>query len=410
MSVNYAEGLSAYEHKGKCGLAEKFDPPDIVAEKVSKLVSMIRSSRHIVFHTGAGISTAAGIPDFRGPNGVWTLEERGEKPTFNVTFESAVPTFTHRALVAMEILGLAKYVISQNVDGLHVRSGLPRNRMSELHGNMFVEECNKCAMQYINREVVRTMGVKLTGNICIQKKSRGTCRGQLQDTVLDWEHALPDMDLDRAEKQAKAADLSICLGTSLQIVPSGNLPLITKRSGGRVVIVNLQPTKHDRKADLKICTYVDDVMRLVCQQLGVIVPEYDGPHVVLRSVHTGLGEDDLAVVVKDDTLVRKPHPTVTAVQAGCKALVERGEGTEQSRLKSEGDDKECDTKNCVENKLLVLGKAPIDARIHDTSIKTEVGNENIQAENEPEVKRKKLDKPGDCIKTDLVKDEKQSEN
>ncbi|WAR00942.1 SIR6-like protein [Mya arenaria] len=363
MSVNYAEGLSAYEHKGKCGLAEKFDPPDIVAEKVSKLVSMIRSSRHIVFHTGAGISTAAGIPDFRGPNGVWTLEERGEKPTFNVTFESAVPTFTHRALVAMEILGisiqtsLAKYVISQNVDGLHVRSGLPRNRMSELHGNMFVEECNKCAMQYINREVVRTMGVKLTGNICIQKKSRGTCR---------------------------AADLSICLGTSLQIVPSGNLPLITKRSGGRVVIVNLQPTKHDRKADLKICTYVDDVMRLVCQQLGVIVPEYDGPHVVLRSVHTGLGEDDLAVVVKDDTLVRKPHPTVTAVQAGCKALVERGEGTEQSRLKSEGDDKECDTKNCVENKLLVLGKAPIDARIHDTSIKTEVGNENIQAENEPE--------------------------
>lgn len=303
MSVNYAEGLSPYPNKGRCGMPEKFDSPQVVEEKVSQLAEWVRESKHLVLHTGAGISTSAGIPDFRGPNGVWTLEKRGEKPTFNVTFEGALPTLTHRAIVALEAAGIVKYVITQNVDGLHLRFGYPRNRLSELHGNMFIEECDKCGTQYVRRFVVPTMGMRLTGNGCTQKKARGICRGRLHDTVLDWEHSLPDRDLDLADKHAKQADLSICLGTSLQIVPSGNLPLATKRNGGRVVIVNLQPTKHDKKASLKINTYVDTVLKQLCDSLGIRIPDITLPMVLLKSIHTQPDEKELNVVVEDSTLL-----------------------------------------------------------------------------------------------------------
>lgn len=113
---------------------------------------------------------------------------------------------------------------------------------------MFVEQCDKCGTQYIRSTCVPTMGQKPTGNPCIQEKKRGVCRGKILDTILDWEDALPDRDLDFADQHAKKADLSLCLGTSLQIVPSGNLPLATKRNNGKLVIVNLQPTKHDKKS------------------------------------------------------------------------------------------------------------------------------------------------------------------
>nr|XP_013002904.2 NAD-dependent protein deacetylase sirtuin-6 [Cavia porcellus] len=128
MSVNYAAGLSPYADKGKCGLPEIFDPPEELDQKVWELARLIWESSNVVFHTGAGISTASGIPDFRGPHGVWTMEERGLAPRFDTTFESARPTRTHMALVQLERVGLLRFLVSQNVDGLHVRSGFPRYR------------------------------------------------------------------------------------------------------------------------------------------------------------------------------------------------------------------------------------------------------------------------------------------
>ncbi|KAK0044926.1 NAD-dependent protein deacetylase sirtuin-6 [Biomphalaria pfeifferi] len=295
MSVNYASGLSPYEHKGKCGLPEKLEGPEELTGKIKQLIDLVQKSKHIVIHTGAGISTSAGIPDFRGPKGVWTLEEKGEAPQMSVTFDSAIPTATHMAIVALEKAGIVKYVISQNIDGLHIRSGFPRNRLSELHGNMFIEECNKCGHQYIREHSVPTMARNLTGGSCSQKKSRGTCRGKLIDTILDWEDSLPERDLESAFEQCRKSDLSICLGTSLQIVPSGNIPLLTKKNGGKLVIINLQPTKHDKKADMKISAYVDDVMKQLCEALEIEIPQYTGPSVCLKSIHTLESEKELGV-------------------------------------------------------------------------------------------------------------------
>ena len=126
---------------------QEIDPPDKLEEKISLLCEMLTSLQHVVVHTGAGISTAAGaikwsgnessckwyklfvsvgIPDFRGPKGVWTLEKQGRKVETDVTFEDAKPTLAHMALVGLVRAGVVKYVISQNVDGLHLKSGLPR--------------------------------------------------------------------------------------------------------------------------------------------------------------------------------------------------------------------------------------------------------------------------------------------
>ncbi|XP_073180721.1 NAD-dependent protein deacylase sirtuin-6 isoform X6 [Lepidochelys kempii] len=269
MAVNYAAGLSPYSDKGKCGLPEStcdlvldvpcssawwlgcnglsafwcaggdaslwlsisiflspqiFDPPEELERKVRALADLIRGSSNVVFHTGAGISTASGIPDFR-------------------------------------------------------------DKLAELHGNMFVEECVKCSKQYVRDAVVGTMGLKPTGRLCDVSKARGlrACRGKLIDTVLDWEDSLPDRDLSLADDACRKADLSVTLGTSLQIKPSGNLPLLTKRKGGKLVIVNLQATKHDRQADLRIHGYVDEVMTRLMKQLGLEIPEWTGPVVVESS-------------------------------------------------------------------------------------------------------------------------------
>ncbi|XP_021444620.2 NAD-dependent protein deacetylase sirtuin-6 isoform X1 [Oncorhynchus mykiss] len=281
MSVNYAAGLSTYADKGVCGLPESFDSKEELKGKVEALAQLIRESQYLVVHSGAGISTSSGIPDFRGPKGVWTMEERGESPHFDTTFEEARPSLTHMALLGLQRASYLKYLISQNVDGIHVRSGFPRNLLSELHGNMFVEECGKCGKQYVREKVIGVMGLKPTGKYCEEVRGRGlrSCRGKLISTILDWEEALPEKDLNRAEEASRRADLALTLGTSLQIKPSGDLPLFTKRKGGKVVIVNLQPTKHDKHAHLRINGYVDEVMSQLMELLGLDIPKWDGPTV-----------------------------------------------------------------------------------------------------------------------------------
>jgi len=263
---------------GKLGLPEKFDNSNEIETKVNLLADWMAKAKHIVVHTGAGISTSAGIPDFRGPKGVWTLEKKGEKPEMNVSWDDAQPTKTHMALAKLVEVGKVKFIVTQNIDGLHLRSGVSRSSIAELHGNMFVDQCDKCHRMFVRDSPAPTVGQKYVGGDCPATRQNGrNCRGKLKDFVLDWEAELPDSDLTLSDTHSMMADLSIVMGSTLQIIPAGNLPTYTKKyqEGGKLVICNLQPTKQDKKADLSVHTYVDDVMEMVMKKLGLEIPEYD---------------------------------------------------------------------------------------------------------------------------------------
>ena len=325
--ADYAARLSEYKNKGMCGLPETIDSARVLQNKLKKLHELVVNSEHIVFLTGAGISTSAGIPDFRGPKGVWTLVEKdrlkekkkrkqnahqnksevdeentiasancsltkenvqqhqGDEEELNTSkrqkgqpkfstkdlttpqmtssFEKAQPTYTHRAIAQLIKSNIAHFCITQNVDGLHRRTGLERSKLAVLHGCIFTEKCEKCCQEYFRDFDVGGMSFQKTGRKC----DVSTCRGDLRDTMLDWEDELPEEEFELATQHCARADLAICLGTSLRIEPAGSLPLNAKK----FVIVNMQVTPKDNDAELVIRAKVDDVMSDLVRKLGVEV-------------------------------------------------------------------------------------------------------------------------------------------
>ncbi|XP_050022773.1 NAD-dependent protein deacetylase Sirt6-like [Dermacentor andersoni] len=275
MSCDYASGLSEYDNKGICGQPEHFDEPSLLENKIARFADWMQASKHIVVITGAGISTSAGIPNFRGPRGVWTLEQQGEKPQVNISFDDALPTSTHMALVELARSWQLKFLVSQNVDGLHLKSGFPPDILTDLHGNMFLDRCNQCGWKFVRTTATKSVGQKPTGASCaVPKKNGRMCRSHLHDSILDREHELPEDGIEAADLHCRAADLILCLCSTLQIMPCGALPLLAKKTGGKVVICNVQPTKIDKSADLILRAYVDYVMEKLMKRLGNAIPAY----------------------------------------------------------------------------------------------------------------------------------------
>ncbi|CAK7324497.1 unnamed protein product [Dovyalis caffra] len=326
MSLGYAEKLSYIEDVGNVGMTEFFDSSHVLQEKIERLAKMIQKSKHLVVFTGAGISTSCGIPDFRGPKGIWTLQREGKPlPEASLPFHRAMPSMTHMALVELEKAGILKFIISQNVDGLHLRSGIPREKLAELHGNSFMEACPSCGVEYLRDFEVETIGLKETSRRCSDVK----CGAKLKDTVLDWEDALPTKEMLPAEKHCRMADVVLCLGTSLQITPACNLPLKCLRGGGKIIIVNLQKTPKDKKASMVIHGFVDKVIAGVVNLLNLRIAPYvriDFLQVIITQslslVHEI--EDCLVIVLKDIITCQDPdcEPCMLIARA-CHLIDER---------------------------------------------------------------------------------------
>lgn len=295
-----------------------FDEPEVVKEKVALLATWLAEYRgSCVVHAGAGLSTSAGIRDFRGKRGVWTelmkvqqantscsklitkeeanealvdstidikREKSDEKeadkciekaiPDIVKPFDETVPTYSHMALKELCSKGLVSHIISQNVDALFLKSNLKRSFISELHGNFYLMECTKCRSRFIRSSASPTM--KLTKSTVKCPRGQETCKGYLRDTILDWESPIPYNELRVATRESKRNHLHICIGTSLQLRPSRDLVCGSKHKhkNDKLVIINLQPTKFDSKADLKISYYADQVMKELMKHLNIKVPNY----------------------------------------------------------------------------------------------------------------------------------------
>jgi len=268
---------------------EREETGEEVREKVRRVADMIRESKRCVVFTGAGISTSAKIPDFRGPTGVWTLKAKGIQAA-SIKLESAIPTFCHMTIVALidyfRKSGRDFYVISQNIDGLHRRSGIPADTLSELHGNSFKEICWKCEKDYLrtfDTAVESGAGGIGTCDECLARvnkfchctRRKCICGAVLKDSIIHFGENLPQGDLKKATEQSKAADLHIILGSSLTVSPANEMPKYTRENGGKVCLVNLQSTQYDSRADIRIFAKTDEFCKLLMEELGIPVPEFD---------------------------------------------------------------------------------------------------------------------------------------
>jgi NAD-dependent deacetylase len=227
----------------------------------AELSRMIADARRIAVFTGAGISTESGIPDFRSPGGVWSKmkpiyfqdfvadpakrREAWERAfTGRAGWTGRAPNAGHHAVARLVAQGKAACVITQNVDNLHQDSGVPADRVIELHGNASYASCLECGERHELAELKDSF--LKAGEIPYCR----VCGGLVKTATISFGQAMPEGPMARAEQETLACDLFLVLGSSLVVYPAAGFPLLAKQNGARLAIVNREPTELDRYADL----------------------------------------------------------------------------------------------------------------------------------------------------------------
>jgi NAD-dependent deacetylase len=245
------------------GRTERELPPDTALESAIEAVrAWIAGASRLVALTGAGISTDSGIPDFRGPQGLWTRNPAAEKMATlqhyladpevrRRAWRSRLETFAaprepnpgHRALVDLERAGCLETLITQNVDGLHQRAGSSPQRVIEIHGTIHEVMCMGCGERAPMERALARVRAGETDPPC------RSCGGILKSATISFGQGLVAEDLRRAQEAAAACDLLLAVGTTLAVYPVAGVVPLAKAAGARVVILNAEPTEMDAVAD-----------------------------------------------------------------------------------------------------------------------------------------------------------------
>src|SRR5688572_4474578 len=237
--------------------------PDL-ATGIDRLRELIEAAKIVVPFTGAGISTECGIPDFRSPGGIWTRmspipfdeflssqEMRDEawrrRFAMQEQFGSAQPGRGHRALASLYRAGKVPAVVTQNIDNLHQASGIAAEDVVELHGNSSYAACLDCATRYELSWVKENFTAK--GG---RAPDCPDCGGYIKTATVSFGQAMPEQAMRRAEELALRCDLFLAIGSSLVVWPAAGFPLMAKRNGARLAILNREATEFDEIADLVV--------------------------------------------------------------------------------------------------------------------------------------------------------------
>ena len=233
----------------------------------------IEAARRIVVLTGAGISTDSGIPDFRGPQGLWTKNPEAEKMatinhymadpevrkrSWRMRIEMEInrrePNAGHRALAELERRGRLDTLITQNVDGLHQKGGVSPESIVEIHGTLQEVVCMDCGER---APIERALARVLAGE---EDPACRSCGGILKSATISFGQSLVMEDLRRAERAAQGCDLLLAVGTTLAVYPIAGVVPIAKSAGARIVILNAQPTEMDDLADAVLRGSISEIL------------------------------------------------------------------------------------------------------------------------------------------------------
>jgi NAD-dependent protein deacetylase/lipoamidase len=242
-----------------------------VGDATAELGQLIAAARAIVHFTGAGISTECGIPDFRSPGGLWTKhapipfdqflasqEARDEtwrrRFAMHETLSAAKPGRGHLALASLYRAGKSPGLITQNIDNLHQASGIPADSVIELHGNTTYATCLGCGKRY------ELAWVKASFDQSGRAPECTVCDGYIKTATIAFGQAMPAPAMQRAEELTLACDLFVAIGSSLVVWPAAGFPLMAKRKGAKLVIINREPTDFDDIADLVINADIGGVL------------------------------------------------------------------------------------------------------------------------------------------------------
>ena len=238
------------------------------------LAQALNEARSIVIFTGAGISTESGVPDFRSPGGVWSKmkpiyfqefvgDEGRRREAWGRVFSGAAkwtgakPNDGHTAVARLVREGRASAVITQNVDNLHQESGIPDSQVIELHGNAHYARCLVCGLRHEFEEFRESFTERGEIPVC------RACGGLVKSATISFGQAMPEAPMQRAEAATLDCDLFLVLGSSLVVYPAAGFPLLAKRNGARLAIVNREPTDQDGYADIVLHDEIGPVMREV---------------------------------------------------------------------------------------------------------------------------------------------------
>lgn len=228
----------------------------------SDLVGFMRAADKILVFTGAGISTSSGIPDFRGPDGVWKRRQpvyyhdfmrseaaRIEHWDFKLegwaAFRDARPNATHHAIVRLEHAGKLLLLVTQNIDGLHSRAGTSAEKLVELHGTNSLIECQSCGKVSDPERHFEAFRTTRRPPVC-------ECGGYLKPATISFGQNLRNADVERAQAAALQADLVMALGSTLSVYPAAEIPLLAAARGVPYIVINRGATDHDDRTEVTL--------------------------------------------------------------------------------------------------------------------------------------------------------------
>ena len=242
-------------------------------KNLDELTILLNSSQRLAIFTGAGISTESGIPDFRSPGGIWTkmapiqfqdfldneeMRHESWRRKFEVdkTIKRARPNEGHYAVAELVNSKKATSVITQNIDNLHQESGIAPEQVIELHGNGTYAKCLNCGAREELDVIKQTFLGR--GELPVCK----SCGGHIKTATISFGQAMPEEPVRRAHEEALKCDLFLVIGSSLVVYPAADIPMIAKRNGAKLVILNREPTPVDNYADLVISEEIGEILPL----------------------------------------------------------------------------------------------------------------------------------------------------